>query len=361
MADRPQLNPYNPAEPFIKMKLEGHFIDRLLNTMEDFHVPFTQALKYFHNEPEGNAGHFLSLLLDDFVPFKYTTEHGGDWKDYAKEALMLAAPAPKGSRHIVPDLAESNKFNARLKQIAAAERNNGQTYVADKLDDWSNRNLTLDDYQTFENWNNPYFYDNVPSLVNDKYINSKLNDVVLTEGDMNNPILDRETAGFVVNKDHTPMRSSHDFVDNGTSGLEYDYVAKPHIIKTIEAYEKQGYGIDKMAQDLVNYYTYDKYPVDMMAKPSNYAFTVGDLEMSRIPGKSDLITDVESLLGNPNEMFGPIDMYARNFGKSYPVVKDIFVRINDALADPSLSRSDKYIAVKSALEELAIEEGLKGI
>ena len=58
MADNPQLNQYNPAEPFIKMKLEGHFIDRLLNTMEDSHVPAARALKYLHNEPEGTAGHF---------------------------------------------------------------------------------------------------------------------------------------------------------------------------------------------------------------------------------------------------------------------------------------------------------------
>lgn len=92
MADRPQLNSYNPAEPFIKAKLEGHFIDRLLNAMVETGVPTARALKYFHDEPEGNAGHFLSLLLDDFIPFKYTAQHDGDWKDYAKEAIMLAMP-----------------------------------------------------------------------------------------------------------------------------------------------------------------------------------------------------------------------------------------------------------------------------
>lgn len=109
MADRPQLNPYNPSEPFIKAKLEGHFIDRLLNTMEDFHVPFTQALKYFHNEPEGTAGHFLSLLLDDIIPFKYTIQNDGDWSDYAKEAVMLAAPM-KGKREYKVDPKRTAEF-----------------------------------------------------------------------------------------------------------------------------------------------------------------------------------------------------------------------------------------------------------
>ena len=351
------MKPYNPAEPFIKMKLEGSIADRLA----DAGIPAVRALKYFHDNPEGPASTFFSLLADDFVPFKYTVENDGDWSDYARDALMLALPSSKGSRRIVSDLPETNLINTRLKQIAAAERNNGQTYVADKLDDWSNRNLTLDDYQTFERWTNPKHYDNVPSLANDNYISSKLNDVVLTEGDINNPLLDRASAGSVLYKDQTPMRSSYKFADNGPSGLERAYDYRPHIVKTMEAYEKQGYGIDKMTQDLVDYYTYDKYPINMAAKPSNYAFTVGDLETSRIPRKSELIGDVERLLGNPNERLGPIDAYARSFGKSYPAVKDIFTRINNTLADPALSRGDKYIIVKSALEELAIEEGLKGI
>lgn len=135
MADRPQLNPYNPAEPFIKAKLEGHFIDRLLNTMEDFHVPFTQALKYFHNEPEGTAGHFLSLLLDDIIPFKYTTEHGGDWKDYAEEALMLATPAHTRTKagRLEVDRKRTAEINKKLEELAKKDPNslNG-LYTANK-------------------------------------------------------------------------------------------------------------------------------------------------------------------------------------------------------------------------------------
>lgn len=116
MADKPQLNPYNPAEPFIKAKLEGHFIDRLLNAMVETGVPTARALKYFHDEPEGNAGHFLSLLLDDFIPFKYTAQHGGDWSDYAKEAVLLAAPMPKGGRGATRqiDKVETELYNKLL-------------------------------------------------------------------------------------------------------------------------------------------------------------------------------------------------------------------------------------------------------
>ena len=352
------MEPYNPNKPFVQMKLEGNLLDRLAEAG----IPLTRALQYFRDNPEGPASETLNLATDETVPFKYQIRSGdASPSSIVQEALMLAAPTPKGSRKVVPDITETKMFNDKLRQIATSERNNGNNYVADKLDDWSNRNLTLDDYNTFENWNNPEYYDNVPSLVNDKYLNSKLNDIILTEGDMNNPLLDRGTVGAVVDKYNTPMRSSYAFADKGPSGFERDYDNRPHIVKAIESYEKQGYGIDKMAQDLVDYYTYDKYPIDMSSKPSSYAFTIGDLEMNRIPHKSDLLRDVESLLGNPDKSFGTIDAYARNFGKSYPVVKDIFGRLNNALADPAMSRGDKYIAVKSALEELAIEEGLKGI
>lgn len=121
MADRPQLNSYNPAEPFIKAKLEGHFIDRLLNAMVETGVPTARALKYFHDEPEGNAGHFLSLLLDDFIPFKYTAQHGGDWKDYAKEAVLIGMPMKSNPSKLKVNKELTNSVNASLLREAEQE------------------------------------------------------------------------------------------------------------------------------------------------------------------------------------------------------------------------------------------------
>ena len=347
------MEPYNPNKPFISMKLDGSLLDRMVEAG----IPFSRALQYFRDNPEGSAFETLKTAAEDVVPFYGNYRNGGDLSDYAKEAVMLAMPTPKGGRMVVPDVTETRMFNDKLKQIAATERNKGSSYVADKLDDWSNRNLTLDDYKLFENWSNPYYYDNVPGLSNDKYINSKRNDVVLTEGDMNNPVLDRQTAGFIVDKHGTPPRISHEFTENlpVINDIYTVNSLKPEILKAKEAYEGHG-GIDRMVNDLIDYFTYDKYPINN-SKRSNYAFTIGDLERERIPGKSETINDVNRLLGDPNYSTA-IDMYARNFGKSYQDVKDIFSRINNALADPTMSRSDKYITIKSALEELSLEEAL---
>ena len=346
------MEPYNPNKPFISMKLDGSLLDRMVEAG----IPLSRALQYFRDNPEGSAFETLKTAAEDIVPFYGNYRNGGDWSDYAKEAVMLAMPSPKSGRKVVPDITETKMFNDKLKQIAASERNNGNNYVANKLDEWSNRNLTLDDYKLFENWSNPNYYDNVPGLANDKYINSKLNDVVLTEGDINNPALDRQTAGFIVNKHVMPDRLSYEFTEN-LPAFTNDYVSKPEILKAKESYEKHGNNIDRMTDDLINYFTYNKYPISN-SKHSNYAFTIGDLERERIPSKSETIKDVVKLLGDPEHSM-EIDMYARNFGKSYQNVKDIFSRINDALSDPTMSRSDKYITIKSALEELSIEEALR--
>lgn len=89
------MEPYRPNEPFIKMKLNGSLLDRMVEAG----IPLTRALQYFRDNPEGSALETLKLAAEDVVPFYGNYRNNGDWSDYAKEAVMLAAPMPKGGKY----------------------------------------------------------------------------------------------------------------------------------------------------------------------------------------------------------------------------------------------------------------------
>ena len=89
------MEPYRPNEPFIKMKLNGSLLDRMIESG----IPLTRALQYFRDNPEGSALETLKLAAEDVVPFYGNYRNNGDWSDYAKEAVMLAAPMPKGGKY----------------------------------------------------------------------------------------------------------------------------------------------------------------------------------------------------------------------------------------------------------------------
>lgn len=89
------MEPYRPNEPFIKMKLNGSLLDRMVEAG----IPLTRALQYFRDNPEGSALETLKLAAEDVVPFYGNYRNNGGWSDYAKEAVMLAAPMPRGGRY----------------------------------------------------------------------------------------------------------------------------------------------------------------------------------------------------------------------------------------------------------------------
>lgn len=84
------MEPYREDRPFIRIDTETSLLDRLLNAG----IPFTRALKYFRDNPEGSALETLKLAAEDVVPFYGTYRNDGDISDYAKEAVMLGVPMP---------------------------------------------------------------------------------------------------------------------------------------------------------------------------------------------------------------------------------------------------------------------------
>lgn len=84
------MEPYREDKPFISIDTETSLLDRLLQAG----VPFTRALKYYRDNPEGSALETLKLAAEDVVPFYGTYRNDGDISDYAKEAVMLGVPMP---------------------------------------------------------------------------------------------------------------------------------------------------------------------------------------------------------------------------------------------------------------------------
>lgn len=105
------MEPYKPNEPFIKMKLNGSLLDRMVEAG----IPLTRALQYFRDNPEGSATETLKLAAEDVVPFYGNYRNNGDWSDYAKEAVLIGLPI-KGVRGAARqiDKAATEQYNSYL-------------------------------------------------------------------------------------------------------------------------------------------------------------------------------------------------------------------------------------------------------
>lgn len=112
------MEPYRPNEPFIKMKLNGSLLDRMVEAG----IPLTRALQYFRDNPEGSALETLKLAAEDVVPFYGNYRNNGDLSDYAKEAIMLGmpVPGPKGTRTVnTPGGRIDLHLNSRIPDLDA--------------------------------------------------------------------------------------------------------------------------------------------------------------------------------------------------------------------------------------------------
>lgn len=119
------MEPYNPNEPFIKLKLNGSLLDRMVEAG----IPFARALQYFHNNPEGSALETLKLAAEDVVPFYGNYRNGGSPIDYLTEAALMFSPV-KGHRmkvRTMPDGTPNMKdlgawYDSKLSQLDRVER-----------------------------------------------------------------------------------------------------------------------------------------------------------------------------------------------------------------------------------------------
>ena len=139
------MEPYNPNKPFISMKLDGNLLDRMVEAG----IPFSRALQYFRDNPEGSALETIKLAAEDVVPFYGNYRNGGSLSDYAKEAALMFTPAP-GTRLKVRTMQDGTPnlkdlglwYNSKISQLERVEReimNRDPAVEVQKLQDEINR------------------------------------------------------------------------------------------------------------------------------------------------------------------------------------------------------------------------------
>lgn len=113
------MEPYNPNRPTVSWKEAPKDKSELLDRLQEAGVPFTAALKYFYDNPEGPASETLNIATDETVPFKWQLRTGNATPaSLAEEAVLLAAPVPKKRGWVQVDNEATKAFNNKLREMA---------------------------------------------------------------------------------------------------------------------------------------------------------------------------------------------------------------------------------------------------
>ena len=127
------LKPYDPNKSKISINIEG-WLDRMAKAG----IPLTRALKYFRDNPEGNALKTVKLAAEDMEPtgFYYTYMNDGDVLDYVTEAIMLGMPmsGPKAQKKVMTPKGEKTYYvNQGIPELDV-ERNQKLKRLFDETD-----------------------------------------------------------------------------------------------------------------------------------------------------------------------------------------------------------------------------------
>lgn len=114
------------------MKLDGSLLDKMVEAG----IPLTRALQYFRDNPEGPASETLNLVTDETVPFKWQLRTGNATPaSLAKEAVLLAAPMPKGtSGSLKVDPIATKNYNNKLRNMGYPELAEERPLTAPELE-----------------------------------------------------------------------------------------------------------------------------------------------------------------------------------------------------------------------------------
>lgn len=319
MSDIPEFKPYNPAEPFIKMKLEGSIADRLA----DAGIPAVRALKYFHDNPEGPASTFFSLLADDFVPFKYTVENDGDWSDYARDALMLALPTHARTKQgrLMVDKKRTAEINEKLKEAAKQDDIN-KLYM-------NNRPMSFDSYETLRQMkDSPNHYGISDDLFN------VWDDIIVSDKTSGKPLYSMERNPFP-----THVYSRNTWADD-----------KPRFPHEDPEYIATRYEPERL------HTAYDSRDV------TNYNFTAGELDSYDKPTIRDLYR--KDYPDNPYGNFGQYDYSLRNKGISgevYNKLMELGREYEWTVMDETIPYQDKLRKLSEIKNEMEVLETLENL
>lgn len=331
------MEPYKPNEPFIKLKLDGSLLDRMV----EYGIPLTRAIQYFRDNPEGSALETLKLAAEDVVPFYGNYRNNGDWSDYAKEAVMMGIPVKVPSERGLIRVPE-RKINVDPERTAAANehlRNRADEILShndatERLRNAANR------FRQYAEVDGPIPFDQDVQL----FGNPGLDLVYGNTNDYRN-IINEVKSKADLNDDvqfgRTPVNLMRiHFSRNSPNNI------KDKLKVWKEGYNRQGGNIEDFNKDLAEYYSsafFNPRPLKVAQRITEsgepYNFTINELKNLAVPTNvmKDIIYDDFWRVGN-EELFERIRAVNPEAADR---IGNLYRQYTDLLADQSIPASQK--------------------
>lgn len=328
------MEPYRPNEPFIKLKLDGSLLDRMV----EYGIPFTRAIQYFRDNPEGSALETLKLAAEDVVPFYGNYRNNGDLSDYAKEAVMLGVPvkAP-GQRGLIR--VPERKINVDPERTAIA---NQQLHTfADRIRDVMPEQAAY--AEEIANAVGPVpWNDHAPVMFDDLDL---AKDVVFGNTDNYKGIVNNEIRPGEVN--WGPARSMPD-ARHISDAMVHGYTNTPRLfIKSLkDAYVNAGGTPETFSKGLAEFYSPEPYsnrPVStarrIVESGEPYNFTLRELE--QIPRDRVVNELVQRDVG-----FGSTPTFDSYFNRLTEINPEAAERVGILIRDYKRVLSDRQMSIE---------------
>lgn len=323
------MEPYNKNKPTVSWKGLPIDLPELIDRLHEAGIPFTTALKYFHENPEGPASETLNLATDETVPFKWQLRTGNaSPASLAEEAIMLAMPGHTRTKQgrLEVDTKRTAEINKKFEELAKNDPNSLIRLYKD------NKPMSFDSYSTLRQMNK--YPDTYPLKAELADLFNVWDDVIVSDTRTGSPKYSKVKEPFPT---HTYSRNS--WTDD-----------KPKLPHQDPEYIADRYQPERLAT------SYDDRGVN------NYNFTAGELDSYDKPTIRDLYR--KDYPGNPYGNFGQYDYSLRNkgiSGEAYNKLMELGREYERTVMDETIPYQDKLRKLSEIKNEMEVLETLENL
>lgn len=323
------MEPYNKNKPTVSWKGLPIDLPELIDRLHEAGIPFTTALKYFHENPEGPASETLNLATDETVPFKWQLRTGNaSPASLAEEAIMLAMPGHTRTKQgrLEVDTKRTAEINKKFEELAKNDPNSLIRLYKD------NKPMSFDSYNTLRQMNK--YPDTYPLKAELADLFNVWDDVIVSDTRTGSPKYSKVKEPFPT---HTYSRNS--WTDD-----------KPKLPHQDPEYIADRYQPERLAT------SYDDRGVN------NYNFTAGELDSYDKPTIRDLYR--KDYPGNPYGNFGQYDYSLRNkgiSGEAYNKLMELGREYERTVMDETIPYQDKLRKLSEIKNEMEVLETLENL
>lgn len=324
------MEPYNKNKPTVSWKGTPTNLTELIDRLNEAGIPFTTALKYFANNPEGNALETLNLATDEAVPFKWQLRTGNATPEsLAEEAIMLAMPGHTRTKQgrLEVDKKRTAEINKKFEELAKNDPNSLIRLYKD------NKPMSFDSYNTLRQMKS--YPDNygLKSELADLF--DVWDDVIVSDTKSGSPKYSKVKEPFPT---HTYSR-----------GIWSD--DKPRMPHEDPEYIAARYEPERLAT------SYDDNGVN------NYNFTAGELDSYDKPSIRDLY--LKDYPNRPYNSYGQYDYSLRNkgisSGEAYDKLMELGREYERTVMDEAMPYQDKLRKLSEIKNEMEVLETLENL